>query len=84
MNPVAERVRAEALALASKKAAPTETANKKEPTNIIPKRLDGLAKFASSIERLEEMTSRSFLIDGLISTGGNIPIQMFLNAVSIS
>ena len=33
---------------------------------IITHRLGGLVKFETSIERLEEMTNRSFLIDGLI------------------
>ena len=39
---------------------------KQNDTAIVADRLSGLAKFATSIERLEEMTNRDFLIDGLI------------------
>lgn len=46
--------------------AAQEKATEKIDTKIIPQRLGGLTKYASSIERLEEMTNRSFLIDGLI------------------
>ncbi len=47
-------------------AAQGKTA-KKIDTAIVPQnRLSGLARFATNIERLEEMTNRDFVIDGLI------------------